>query len=90
MAFDERGGGLATTDEGPVQGLELQAEDGSWHAATGVQDGARLRVRAAGVTRPQAVRYAWAPVPTANLVGASGTPVGPFVEVLAAEPEKAQ
>ena len=90
VAFDERGGGLATADGGPVQGLELQAEDGSWHAATGVQEGTRLRVQAAGVTHPQAVRYAWAPVPTANLVGASGTPVGPFVEVLAAEPEKAR
>ena len=63
-----------------MRGVELLDAEGTWYAAEVELQGATLRARSPAVHSPQAVRYAWAPVPDGNLLGSEGLPVGPFVE----------
>ncbi len=80
VSFDHAPDGLVTRDGEPVRGVELLDAEGTWHAAEVELQGANLHARSTAVPSPQAVRYAWAPVPDGNLVGSEDFPVGPFVE----------
>ena len=72
-------GGLAVRGGGAPGGFEVAGADGKFVAAEAVIDGGSVVVRAAGVTEPAAVRYAWAAWPEgANLVNATGLPAAPF------------
>ena len=70
--------GLASRDGGPVRGFEIAGDDRRWLPATGRIDGTRVVVAAAGLMKPVAVRYAWAPNPDSNLVNGAGLPASPF------------
>lgn len=85
LTFAHTGGGLRTADGGPVRGLAVSAGPGDlsrgnrgfvW--AQGRIEGDDLIVSAGAAPNPVAVRYAWAQNPDANLIGATGLPVGPF------------
>lgn len=76
------GGALAPPGPAPgaaLAGFEIAAVDGRYQPAQARLDGGLLKLTAAGVVRPVAVRYAWADNPAeANLKGANGLPVAPF------------
>jgi len=63
---------------GGVQGFEIAGEDHKFVPATGVVDGETILVRSPEVSKPLAVRYAWASNPTCNLVNGAGLPAPPF------------
>lgn len=71
-------GGLTTTDGKPPVGFALSAGDGAWLAAEAQIDGERVRLRAPGLAKPVAVRYAWANNPAVNLVNGARLPAVPF------------
>lgn len=89
LRFDHAEGGLKTSDGGPVRGLAVSAGAGPGAGDTSRGnrgfvwaeariEGSELVVWSPAVPKPAAVRYAWAQNPEANLVGATGLPVGPF------------
>lgn len=62
-----------------LEGFVLRDADGAWHwADAAVIAPDAVRVSAPGVTRPDAVRYAWGGQGLGNLVNAAGLPAGPF------------
>ncbi len=61
-----------------LQGFAIQDADGKWSWADARIDGEEVVVWARGVTRPEAVRYAWADNPTCNLYNKAGLPAVPF------------
>lgn len=59
--------------------FELSSGDGKWFAAEAVVEGdGVIRLHAAGVERPHAVRYGWQPYTTANLVNGDDLPASTF------------
>ncbi len=59
--------------------LEIAGADGVFHPARARVDGVELLIEAEAVTEPVAARYAWRDDPRgANLVDATGEPIGPF------------
>ncbi len=76
VAFDHAAG-LAAKD-GPLTGFELAGADGKFVPAEAKIVGETVVVTAPAVPAPAAVRYAWANVPTGNLVNAAGLPASPF------------
>ena len=76
VGFDGVGGGLVA--QGGPAGFEVCAADGTWHEATAVIRGTTVEVRAAKVTEPAGVRYAWAGYPEATLYNKEGLPARPF------------
>ena len=71
--------GLATRDGRPVSHLAIAGLDKKFTAAESIIDGETLLVWHPQVTRPAAVRYAWADNPEGcNLVNAAGLPASPF------------
>ncbi|MCM1109219.1 MAG: GDSL-type esterase/lipase family protein [Clostridium sp.] len=70
--------GLKGADDQPLCGFEIAGEDGLFHPAQVKVDGGRLRVSAAGVKHPVAVRYGWQPFTRANLVNGAGLPASTF------------
>ena len=78
VTFDTAGSTL-TSGTGPVDGFTLAGEDGVYHAATAVIDGAdTVVVSSAAVPQPKTIRYAWAGVPRSTLASAAGLPAAPF------------
>ncbi len=69
---------LKTRDGGPVRGLQICGKDRRWVWARGRAFQNTVFVSADEVERPEAVRYAWADGPDANLVSELDLPVGPF------------
>jgi sialate O-acetylesterase len=61
-----------------VEGFAICGEDRKWVWADASIDGESVVVRAAGVPKPIAVRYAWADSPVFNLYNRDGLPAGPF------------
>ena len=80
VRFAGAGGGLRTRDGAGAREFELLDADGVWHRALAAVGGDQVILIADGVTEPRGVRHAWAQVPRANLVGATGLPAGPFRE----------
>jgi sialate O-acetylesterase len=69
--------GLAAKS-GALTGVRIAGNDGRFHDAQAVVEGAKVRVSSPLVTKPVAVRYAWSNNPTCNLVNGSGLPASPF------------
>jgi sialate O-acetylesterase len=64
---------------GALEGFEVAGEDWHFHAATARVDGDTVIVKAADVSRPVYVRYAWANAPlAANLYNGAGLPAAGF------------
>ena len=60
--------------------FEVAGPDGVFVPATEVRlEGGDLVVRAAGVSRPAAIRYAWQAAPVATLFNRAGLPAAPFL-----------
>jgi sialate O-acetylesterase len=69
--------GLAARD-GALRDFEIRGVDAVWHPAEARIVGNKVFVRAAPVSHPTAVRYAWAANPAGNLVNGAGLPASPF------------
>jgi sialate O-acetylesterase len=76
LSFDHVGGGLKA--EGELRGFEVAGEDGKYVPAKAAIEGSQVVVWSDAVAKPQAVRYAWAAFPDANLYNGEGLPAGPF------------
>jgi sialate O-acetylesterase len=76
VAF-EHADGLAAA-AGALTGFTIAGEDGRFKPATGEISGTTVRLTSTEVSKPVAVRYAWANSPTCNLVNGAGLPAGPF------------
>ena len=73
-----RNGALATRDNAPPHSFQIAGADGKWAWADATIDGSTVVLRAAGVSKPTMVRYAWADNPDANLTNRAGLPAVPF------------
>lgn len=80
ITFDHVGEGLKTRDDGPLKRFEIAGSDKVWHWADAKIEGKdSVVVSNPKVTRPVAVRYAWARNPDgANLVNSAGLPASVF------------
>ena len=84
LTFDFAPGGLRTIDTDDVKGFAICGEDKKWvWAKASILGGSKkgtnqIEVSAEGVTKPVAVRYAWADNPICNVYSAEGLPVTPF------------
>lgn len=63
---------------GPGDGFELAGADGVFRPAGARLVGGAVELRAAGVSMPSQVRYAWAAVPAWSLSSSHGLPAAPF------------
>jgi len=70
--------GLKTKDNGSVKGFAVAGADRKFYWATAEITGDGVIVRAPEVSRPVAVRYAWANNPDCNLYNAADLPALPF------------
>ena len=77
LSFAHLGGGLVAKG-GALHGFTVAGTDGVFHPAQAEICGDTVRVIAADVAAPAAVRYAWANVPEGNLFNAAGLPASPF------------
>lgn len=79
VTFDHADSGLVTADGQPPRHFAVAGADRVFYAAEAVIDGKAVRVSAATVPEPVAVRYAWADNPReCNLVNADALPAVPF------------
>ena len=79
VRFTHLGGGLKTRDGKQPTGFQVAGDIGVFMAATAKLDGNDVIVSTPYEPAPVAVRYGWAPVPTASLINAEGLPASPFV-----------
>jgi sialate O-acetylesterase len=61
-----------------LEGFQICGEDHHWVWADARIDGQSVVVSSGQVSKPVAVRYAWADNPTVNLVNGAGLPAAPF------------
>ena len=61
-----------------LEGFAICGDDHAWKWAEAKIDKDSVVVRADGVAKPVAVRYAWANDPICNLYNGAGFPAGPF------------
>jgi sialate O-acetylesterase len=79
LKFDCFGSSLRTFDVEEATGFAVCGEDKKWHWAKGKVLGKdEVEVSSDAVSRPIAVRYAWADNPVCNLFSNDGLPVTPF------------
>jgi len=79
VKFAHVGQGLAFKHGDKLQGFAVAGDDKVFHWADATIDGDSVVVRSAAVTKPVAVRYAWASKRTwANLFNKDGLPAIPF------------
>lgn len=79
LTLDCFGSSLRPFDVDEARGFAICGEDKVWHWAKGVVRGAdKVEVWCAEVSKPIAVRYAWADNPVCNLFSKEGLPVTPF------------
>jgi len=78
LRFEHTGGGLVAKGGGPLKGFAVAGEDGKFVWAEATIDGNSVVVSSDAVTKPVAVRYAWADNPECNLFNAEGLPASPF------------
>ena len=72
-------GGLTFKQGSKLQGFAVAGEDKKFHWAEATIESGTVVLTCAQVTRPIAVRYAWAPThPWANLFNLDGLPALPF------------
>lgn len=77
LRFDHVGGGLVAKG-GPLTGFTIAGADRIFHPAVAQIRGATVVVSSRRVSRPVAVRYGWAAVPSGNLANQAGLPASPF------------
>lgn len=78
LHFNHAGGGLAAKD-GPLRGFTISRDGKNFVSAEAEIAGSdTVKVHAANVTTPVAVRYGWTNVPDVNLYNAAGLPASPF------------
>src|SRR5262245_28405004 len=77
LSFKQAGGGLEARG-GELKGFIIAGEDKVWREAKAEIKGDRVIVSSPEVTKPVAVRYAWAKFPTCNLYNKEGLPATPF------------
>jgi len=70
--------GLKSVDGGPLKGFAIAGDDHKFVWAEAKVDGADVIVWSKDVTKPVAVRYAWADNPINNLYNGSNLPASPF------------
>jgi len=79
LTFSNTGSGLTTRDNGKLTGFAIAGEDGKFVWAAAKIEGDRVIVWNDTISRPAAVRYAWADNPeNANLCNREGLPATPF------------
>jgi sialate O-acetylesterase len=79
IAFSHVGGGLLAKGGGPLRTFAIAGSDRKWVWANAKIDGETVVVSSDQVTRPVAVRYAWADNPEGcNLYNKEGLPASPF------------
>ncbi|MCX7010643.1 MAG: sialate O-acetylesterase [Kiritimatiellaeota bacterium] len=79
VRFTHLGGGLVTSDGGPLKHFSIAGADQKFVAAEAKIEGDTVVVSCATVARPVSVRYAWVNVATgANLFNQAGLPAAPF------------
>jgi len=71
-------GGLKTTDGGPVKGFAIAGDDHHFVWADARIEGDTVIVSSPKISKPVAVRYAWADNPITNLYNKAGFPASPF------------
>ncbi|MBO9593201.1 MAG: sialate O-acetylesterase [Niabella sp.] len=76
--FDYKGKGLTSRDGKPLEGFEVENENGDYVKADAIIKESKVLVRAAGVTVPRAVRYAWREDAKPSLYNKEGLPALPF------------
>jgi sialate O-acetylesterase len=76
--FDSVGGGLVAKDGPEVKGFAIAGADKKFVWAEAQIVGSTVVVSSPTVSRPVAVRYAWADNPICNLYSEDGLPVCPF------------
>ncbi|MGQ0614620.1 MAG: sialate O-acetylesterase [Planctomycetaceae bacterium] len=74
----DAGGGLRASDGLALRGFAVAGEDRVWRWAEARIDGFSVEVSHPELSRPLAVRYAWADNPDGNLGNAEGLPASPF------------
>ncbi|MCP4643670.1 MAG: sialate O-acetylesterase [bacterium] len=77
LTFDHVEDGLVAKD-GPLKGFAIAGEDKTFVWADARIDGNRVVLSASAVSKPVAVRYAWADNPDCNLYNSAGLPASPF------------
>ena len=79
VEFKHLGGGLKSRDGEPLKRFEIAGEDKQWFWADAKIVNNQVVVSSKEVSKPVAVRYAWAANPTgANLVNSEGLPASIF------------
>ena len=77
--FDHVHGGLVTHGGTDVVGFEIAGRDKVFHSAKAIIQGNQVIVTSTEVSKPKAVRYAWADDPRiSNLFNREGFPAAPF------------
>lgn len=77
IVFTHVGGGLVV-QHGQLQGFTIAGADRHFHAAQAMIDQGGVVVWSPAVSRPVAVRYAWADNPYCTLYNKEGLPASPF------------
>jgi sialate O-acetylesterase len=77
LNFQHAGAGLEARG-GELKGFIIAGEDKVWREAKAEIKGDRVIVYSPEVSKPLAVRYAWAKYPTCNLYNKEGLPATPF------------
>ncbi len=77
ISFDHLGDGLMAKGD-VLKGFTMAAADGNFINAQATIQGANVIVTSQQIQKPNAVRYAWAKVPDANLYNLNGLPAVPF------------
>ena len=78
LHFDHVGGGLVAVGGEPLKGFAVAGADRKFVWADATIDGDTVVVSCDKVTKPAAVRYAWADNPVCNLYNKEGLPASPF------------
>lgn len=78
LRFDHAFGGLRTSDGGPLTGFAIAGDTGRFVWADARIEGDTVVVSSRAVSKPVAVRYAWADNPVCNLQNGAGLPASPF------------
>lgn len=78
ITFDDAEGGLVAKAEDSVKGFDIAGQDRRFFRAQGSIEGNAVLVESPKVSKPVAVRYAWADFPLGNLFNGAGLPASTF------------
>jgi sialate O-acetylesterase len=78
ILFNNVGSGLASLDNGPLRGFAIAGADRRFVWASAALKGNSVVLTSEKISRPVAVRYAWADNPDCNLINKEGLPASPF------------